>query len=453
MLLPPITRVVRLLVAVASLSAGTAYSGHAQATAHGGHRISGGILGAANLSMPRVSNGTTTFEQRPGWAAGSWLNLPMGRFLSLEPQVQYSAMPFRQTAGQTPRSLLADVAINSLSAPVFFKLHLGPVAVLLGGQVDYPISVVDDPNVVTTESITTFGYLATGGVELFARSRVSLYGRYVYGFTNLDNRESVVATPMLYARSVQAGMKLRVFGGRRRTVTVVPRVRPDTDGDKLDDDIDRCPLMMGPARNYGCPMPDSDIDGVTDDFDKCPQVAGRVRNEGCQPTDEDNDGVEDDQDRCPTVAGTAEFAGCLPPDTDRDGVVGDDDRCPTVAGISAMRGCPKITAFSASAVTFASGRIALTPEGRRELDKVVAYLTSLPDISVRLEGHTDNVGTDVINNPLSERRAQGAKYYLLSKGIPEARISTIGHGSTRPTIGNGTADGRARNRRVDVVVR
>jgi outer membrane protein OmpA-like peptidoglycan-associated protein len=258
---------------------------------------------------------------------------------------------------------------------------------------------------------------------------------------------------MLYGRSVQAGLKLRVFGARRGLATVTPRVLPDADGDTVDDEADRCPLMTGPARNFGCPMPDSDNDGVTDDHDKCPQVAGRVRNEGCAPTDTDNDGVDDDQDRCPTVAGTAEFTGCPPPDIDRDGVVDDKDRCPTVPGISEMRGCPRITAFVANAVTFASGRITLMPEGRRELDKVVAYLISMPDIAVSLEGHTDNVGTDQINNPLSERRALAAKYYLLSKGIQESRISSSGYGSTRPTIGNGTADGRARNRRVEVVVR
>ncbi|WP_373059210.1 OmpA family protein [Gemmatimonas sp.] len=362
-------------------------------------------------------------------------------------------MPFRQTVGQKPHSLFADVVINSFSAPVLLKVQVGPLAMFLGGQVDYSISVVDNPNVVAVNSVTRFGYSATGGAELFPRSRVSLDGRYVYGFTDLDNREGVVVAPMLYGRSVQAGLKLKLFGGRRSVATVVPTVRSDADGDKIDDEVDRCPLMVGPARNFGCPMPDSDIDGVTDDYDKCPQVAGRVRNEGCVPTDKDKDGVEDDQDRCPTVAGTAEFAGCLPPDIDRDGVVGDEDRCPTVPGIPEMRGSPKIVAFAASAVTFESGRIALRPEGRQELDKVVAYLTSLPDISVRLEGHTDNVGTDMINNPLSGRRALAAKYYLLSKGIPEARISIIGHGSTRPTIGNGTADGRARNRRVEVVVR
>jgi outer membrane protein OmpA-like peptidoglycan-associated protein len=469
----------------------------AQSPEKTGPRVSGGLLGAAQQSAFRVTEGTATYEQSIGWAGGVWLAIPLGRFFSLEPQVQYSSLPSLQTAGQRPRAFLADATVTWLSAPIALKIHLGPLALVAGGQIDYPIAVVDDPNLITKDDVPTISYAATGGVELFPRSRVTLYGRYVYGLTNVDGRALTTPTPMLYQQTVLAGLKLRAFGGRRsRSGTTDPtpqdakgeasarvnakdaqketkakdtkdakgakgaktpmlQVAPlaDSDGDKVADAGDKCPTVFGVARNMGCPMPDTDDDGVTDTFDKCPQVAGRVKNEGCPSTDSDNDGITDEDDRCPTVVGTAAFAGCGPPDLDRDGIVDADDRCPGVSGVKEMMGCPRIAAFSASAVTFASARIKLTPEGRAELEKVVEYLTAYPNVAVRLEGHTDSRSSDLTNNPLSERRALAARAYLLSRGIAESRITTSGHGSTRPTTGNGTAEGRSKNRRVEVVVR
>jgi len=427
---------------------------HAQSTAQSGPTVSGGLLGAAQQSAFRVAKGTASYEQRIGWAAGAWLNVPLGRFFSLEPQLQYSSAPSRQTEGQRPRAFLAEATVNWLSAPIGLKAHLGPLAIVVGGQIDYPIAVVDDPNLITKDDIPTIGFAATGAVELFPRSRVTLYGRYIYGLTNVDGRELTTPTAMLYNQTVQAGLKLRVFSGlpskrlKRQVSAVV-----DTDGDTVPDAADKCPTVFGVERNAGCPIPDRDDDGVTDGFDKCLQVPGRVRNEGCPSTDADKDGISDDEDRCSAIAGTLEFAGCAPPDFDRDGVLDADDRCPGVAGVATMMGCPRIVAFSASAVTFASGRIALTPEGRRELEKVVEYLATYPNVSVRLEGHTDNRSSDLTNNPLSERRAMAARAYLLGRSVAETRVTTSGHGSARPTIGNGTAEGRAKNRRVEVVVR
>jgi OOP family OmpA-OmpF porin len=65
-------------------------------------------------------------------------------------------------------------------------------------------------------------------------------------------------------------------------------------------------------------------------------------------------------------------------------------------------------------------------------------------------GHTDSVGTDAYNQRLSERRAAAVKDYLVSKGIPASKITTIGKGESQPVATNKTAEGRQKNRRVDI---
>jgi len=65
-------------------------------------------------------------------------------------------------------------------------------------------------------------------------------------------------------------------------------------------------------------------------------------------------------------------------------------------------------------------------------------------------GHTDSIGTEAYNQKLSERRAAAVKEYLVSKGIPSAKITTIGKGKTQPVATNKTKEGRQKNRRVDI---
>ena len=67
-------------------------------------------------------------------------------------------------------------------------------------------------------------------------------------------------------------------------------------------------------------------------------------------------------------------------------------------------------------------------------------------------GHTDNTGTDAINNPLSLNRANAARDYLVAHGVAPSRITTTGMGSAQPVASNATAAGRAENRRVEIYV-
>ena len=116
-----------------------------------------------------------------------------------------------------------------------------------------------------------------------------------------------------------------------------------------------------------------------------------------------------------------------------------------------MKGCPKID-YQAHEVTFASGKATLTKVGMKELDVLANFLKNNASVNVTLDGYTDNTGSDKINNPLSEKRAESAKAYLVSKGIDAGRITTAGHGSANPVADNKTTAGKARNRRIEVTV-
>jgi outer membrane protein OmpA-like peptidoglycan-associated protein len=239
------------------------------------------------------------------------------------------------------------------------------------------------------------------------------------------------------------------IGKKKELPPPLPPPPADTDGDGITDPQDACPTVAGIAAFQGCP--DTDNDGIKDSDDKCPTVPGVARYEGCPIPDTDGDGINDEADKCPTIAGIARYNGCPIPDTDGDGVNDEEDRCPDVPGVVENRGCPKID-FQAHEVTFQSGKSILLIQGKKELDVLVDVLQKNPTVRVSLEGHTDNTGTDKINDPLSVKRAEAAKAYLVSKGIEESRLETSGFGSKSPVADNKTAQGRKLNRRVEVKV-
>ena len=92
----------------------------------------------------------------------------------------------------------------------------------------------------------------------------------------------------------------------------------------------------------------------------------------------------------------------------------------------------------------------IRPDGKKSIDDALAKLGGVDLEMVIATGHTDSVGTDAYNQKLSERRAAAVKDYLVSKGIPSAKITTIGKGESQPVATNKTAEGRQKNRRVDI---
>ena len=101
-------------------------------------------------------------------------------------------------------------------------------------------------------------------------------------------------------------------------------------------------------------------------------------------------------------------------------------------------------------ISFATGRHDIQPRLMPILDQFAQGLNQQPSMEVRIVGHTDNTGSDAINNPLSVNRAQSARDYLVSRGVVASRISIDGRGSREPIADNSTEAGRARNRRIDI---
>ena len=241
-----------------------------------------------------------------------------------------------------------------------------------------------------------------------------------------------------------------------------PPVDPDTDGDGIPNSIDQCPDVKGVAQYNGCPVPDTDSDGLADDVDKCPTVAGLAKYQGCPIPDTDGDRINDEEDKCPSVAGVARLQGCPEKDTDGDGVMDDLDDCPTVAGPASNKGCPERKAptevevkqvqEAAKFIYFETGSAKLKATSNPALSRVVTVMKNNEDALITIEGHTDNVGSATLNKKLSEDRAASVKKYLVNKGITDTRITSAGYSFDKPVGTNTTAAGRAKNRRVVMIL-
>ncbi|MDN8612735.1 outer membrane protein OmpA [Variovorax ginsengisoli] len=131
---------------------------------------------------------------------------------------------------------------------------------------------------------------------------------------------------------------------------------------------------------------------------------------------------------------------------------------PPVAAAPAPAPAPVPPAVAASKVTFAADaffdfdKYVLKPEGRAKLDDLVSKIKDVNLEVIIAVGHTDWIGTVAYNQKLSVRRAEAVKAYLVSKGIEKNRVYTEGKGKSQPIADNRTAEGRAKNRRVEIEV-
>lgn len=175
--------------------------------------------------------------------------------------------------------------------------------------------------------------------------------------------------------------------------------------------------------------------------------------------DADRDGVVDSRDACPgTPAGVSVDASGCPLDSDADGVYDDRDRCPeTPRGAKVDdEGCHKMlekTVRITLNIEFDFDSSDARPEHTGEVSKVATFMRQYPDSSVVMEGHTDSRGREAYNQALSERRAKTIAELLVSDfDIEASRVSSRGHGESKPIATNDTDEGRQRNRRVVAVV-
>jgi outer membrane protein OmpA-like peptidoglycan-associated protein len=230
---------------------------------------------------------------------------------------------------------------------------------------------------------------------------------------------------------------------------------PDSDNDGIIDSEDKCPNVFGPLEFNGCP--DTDGDGVVDMMDDCPDVAGLAAFNGCPDTD--GDGIQDKDDNCPQVKGEKANKGCPWPDTDGDGVLDKDDKCPDVKGTKANFGCPEVSADVikklndfAKTILFDTGKSTIKKESFETLTAIKSVINEYPSARFRIEGHTDSTGRLETNMRISKERAAAIRNYLVENGIDASRLESEGFGPNVPVANNKTKEGRAQNRRTEVVL-
>jgi outer membrane protein OmpA-like peptidoglycan-associated protein len=119
-------------------------------------------------------------------------------------------------------------------------------------------------------------------------------------------------------------------------------------------------------------------------------------------------------------------------------------------GIEVQRNGEEIAIKLPSGISFDTNQAILRPDMRPALDQVAQTLASYQSTLIDVTGHTDSTGSDAINQPLSERRANAVADYLQYQGVQRVRMATRGYGAQFPVASNDTDSGRALNRRVEI---
>ncbi len=141
-------------------------------------------------------------------------------------------------------------------------------------------------------------------------------------------------------------------------------------------------------------------------------------------------------------------------DDDNDGVRNSKDKCPNSrpGAVVDMDGCEVQVIIDLPGVNFAFDRAELTPTSFAILNDAVTTLKRHTQVKVEVAGHTDSIGTDSYNQSLSDRRSAVVRDYLISQGIAADRMTSRGYGESRPVASNDSSEGRAENRRTELVI-
>lgn len=312
------------------------------------------------------------------------------RFLGVE--VEGGAMPTR-TRGTDARA-----TAWALRGHVVGQLGLWSITpFILVGTGLLGVNSSDSPDGIGSEQDVAIHF--GGGVKAYINRWIML---------RLDVRDVVsnrVGVGQGLTSSPEVLLGLSITLGRDKTRKKRARVGPqDRDGDRILDRDDFCPDVFGvPPR--GCPtvcLDDNDGDGLANPEDQCPE----------EP--ESRNGFED-KDGCPDE---------VPPELSK------------LAGI--MEG-----------IHFDTDKDVIKRDSEPILDNAVEVMKKYPQLRVRITGHTDSKGGYRHNIDLSRRRAEAVRAYLIEKGIEEDRMETRGAGPDEPIDTNDTAEGRAKNRRIE----
>lgn len=246
----------------------------------------------------------------------------------------------------------------------------------------------------------------------------------------------------------------------------------DRDGDGITDAFDACPDERETYNGYedldGCPDdPDTDKDGIPDSKDACPlepeDKDGYLDDDGCPDLDNDADAIPDEKDKCPNDPedpdGFQDEDGCPDEDNDDDTVKDVDDQCPNTPGQPGGErpGCPNLVVVTkkeiriTQQIQFDFNKATIKSVSLPILDAVYDVLAANPNITIEVQGHTDNVGNAAYNKKLSQQRADSVKAYLARKGVADARLIAKGFGMAQPLVPNDSAANKALNRRVQFI--
>jgi len=259
-----------------------------------------------------------------------------------------------------------------------------------------------------------------------------------------------------------------------------PPIIVDSDGDGLFDDVDACIREPEDKDGFddddGCPDPDNDGDGVLDADDRCSalneDIDGFEDDDGCADPDNDRDGIPDLVDgpdgalspgsailagACRNIAEDfdkwQDEDGCPEPDNDGDGILDANDNCandPTNACGILVNPCEIVVDQT---IYFAYDEATILPQSFAILDAVAGLLQTRDAIKlIEVQGHTDSEGDNGYNLALSQRRAESVVAYFGGKSIAASRFVAKGYGETQPLAKNSSADGRAKNRRVQFII-
>lgn len=281
-----------------------------------------------------------------------------------------------------------------------------------------------------------------GGLKWFMTENVALRGdvrglNYKYDGDLVTNVEYTLGLHIAVGAPKPAPKPVEEAVMPKAAPVIVPPA--DSDGDGIVDDLDLCPdTPKGVKVNgIGCPL-DTDNDGVPDYLDKCPNTPKGVKvdGKGC-PLDSDGDGVADYLDKCPATprGDSVDQSGCTPK------VVESATQKAVAAG----------TRISLK-VQFDTGKSLIKKQYYTELKAVGDALNQDKTLKGTIEGYTDSVGNDKLNQQLSQRRANAVRDYIIKNFKVDAkRLTAKGYGEARPIADNATAAGRAQNRRIEAL--
>jgi OOP family OmpA-OmpF porin len=317
---------------------------------------------------------------------------------------------------------------NVLVSPASWATSTMSPYVLAGfGQQDL------DYTMGTTKVSTTDTVMNLGGGVLYGLSDVLSLRAELRGIHNSDKS--------LMDYLVLTGLQYNLGGKPEEVPQYVAPVEPvnvvpaDTDGDGVVDANDRCPNTPAgwEVSVDGCPL-DTDRDRVPNSIDECPNTPSgmQVGANGC-PLDEDKDGVTDAKDKCPGTAVN---------------VIVDDKGCAKVVKTEIKEAIKEEVN-----IVFDTNKAIIKPEFKGEVAKISDLAKANGNAFITIEGHTDASGNPAKNKVLSQERATAVMNMLISDyGIPAARVTAVGFGSSKPVADNTTVEGKAKNRRVIAVL-